>query len=325
MWGNEHRAGKSGGASGSGGPGQSRRIRRGGARQVAEINPPLGVGDPRIVGSQDMTRSEFVQFVVENLNAMWQASFESSGYIYSPAPTILYDEPTAISGCGGVADPQFGPFYCPDNMTVYYPVSFTDRSGQRPWQIGDFALAFILAHEIGHHVQKQLGTLDAGLFTIQEELQADCFAGCGDDRSSRRVPSMKATSERQRRSLQISRTFLARPGIIRTPTAQKRNASTRSSQAMKPAAQEGVNSRKGGDRRWRRSWRSMPERVRIYFAVPRPWSRWGVLQHLHVSAERTTSFNALDETSRRRLPTRGMLPFAHRSSSQPLAPSRRSC
>ena len=83
----------------------------------------------------------------------------------------------AISGCGGVADPRIGPFYCPDNMTVYYSVSFTDRSGQRPWQIGDFALAFILAHELGHHVQKQVGTLDAGLFTIQEELQADCFAG----------------------------------------------------------------------------------------------------------------------------------------------------
>ena len=145
--------------------------------KVPEINPPLEVGDPRIVGSQDMTRFEFVQVVVEDLNAMWQASFESGGLVYLPAPVILYDEPMAISGCGGVADPQIGPFYCPDNMTVYYPVSFTDRSGQRPGQIGDFALANVLAHEIGHHVQNQLGTLDVGLFTIQEELQADCFAG----------------------------------------------------------------------------------------------------------------------------------------------------
>ena len=74
--------------------------------KLPEINPPLGVGDPRIVGSQDMTRVEFVQFVVEDVGAMWQASFESSGYVYSPAPTILYDEPMAISGCGGVADPR---------------------------------------------------------------------------------------------------------------------------------------------------------------------------------------------------------------------------
>ena len=145
--------------------------------KLPEINPPLGVGDPRIVGSQDMTRIEFVQFVVDDVSAMWQDAFESGGLVYSPAPTILYDEPMAISGCGGVADPEIGPFYCPENMTVYYPVSFTDRSGQRPMQIGDFAVAFILAHELGHHIQNQLGTLDAQLFTIQLELQADCFAG----------------------------------------------------------------------------------------------------------------------------------------------------
>ena len=86
---------------------------------LPEVNPPLGAGDPRLVGSEDMTIEEFVEAVGGDLNAKWQALFESGGYAYSNASFVLYDEPMPISGCGGVADPQVGPFYCPENSTGY--------------------------------------------------------------------------------------------------------------------------------------------------------------------------------------------------------------
>ena len=145
---------------------------------LPEVNPPLGAGDPRLVGSEDMTIEEFVEAVGGDLNAKWQALFESGGYAYSNASFVLYDEPMPISGCGGVDDPERGPFYCPENSTVYYPLSWSDPSGRSPAEIGDFAVAVILAHEVGHHVQNVTGAFaDPNVYNIQFELQADCFAG----------------------------------------------------------------------------------------------------------------------------------------------------
>ena len=145
---------------------------------LPEVNPPLGAGDPRLVGSEDMTIEEFVEAVGGDLNAKWQALFESGGYAYSNASFVLYDEPMPISGCEGVADPEWGPFYCPENATVYYPLSWSDPSGRSPAEIGDFAVAVILAHEVGHHVQNVTGAFaDPNVYNIQFELQADCFAG----------------------------------------------------------------------------------------------------------------------------------------------------
>ena len=145
---------------------------------LPEVNTPLGAGDPRQVGSEDMTVEEFVKAIGGDLNANSQALFESGGYAYSNASFVLYDEPMPISGCGGVADPEMGPFYCSQNSTVYYPLSWTDPSGQTPAEIGDFAVAVILAHEVGHHVQNLTGAFaDPNVFTIQLELQADCLAG----------------------------------------------------------------------------------------------------------------------------------------------------
>ena len=145
---------------------------------LPEVNPPLGAGDPRLVGSEDMTIEEFVEAVGGDLNAKWQALFESGGYAYPNASFVLYDEPMPISGCEGVADPEWGPFYCSENSTVYYPLSWSDPSGRTPAEIGDFAVAVILAHEVGHHVQNITGAFtDPNVYSIQLELQADCFAG----------------------------------------------------------------------------------------------------------------------------------------------------
>ncbi len=145
---------------------------------LSEVNPPLVASDPRIVGSQNMTPEEFVEYIGGDLNAMWQAVFEEVGYAYSNAGFVVYDQPISIAGCLGIADPKLGPFYCPENMTVYYPPSWRDRSGQTAAEVGDFAVATILAHEAGHHVQYLSGIgQDPSLYTIQRELQADCLAG----------------------------------------------------------------------------------------------------------------------------------------------------
>ena len=145
---------------------------------LPEINPPLAGSNPRIVGSQNMTTQQFVQSIGANINAKWQAVFEEAGYAYSKAKFVVYDRPISHVGCVRIAAPKMGPFYCPQNMTVYYPLSWRDRSGRTPAQIGDFAVAAVLAHETGHHIQNLLGTTqDPKLYTIQRELQADCLAG----------------------------------------------------------------------------------------------------------------------------------------------------
>ncbi len=147
--------------------------------ELPEVNPPLGSGDQRIVGSRDMTTTEFVQAVGGDLNEMWRVSFEEGGYAYSDMKFVVYQEPRPISGCTGVARPERGPFYCGKTGTVYYPLSWVaPRGEQTPQEIGDFAVAVILSHEAGHHVQSLLGILgDTSLYTIQRELQADCLAG----------------------------------------------------------------------------------------------------------------------------------------------------
>jgi uncharacterized protein len=145
---------------------------------LPEVNPPLTGSDPRIVGSQNVTVQQFVQTINANINDKWQAVFENAGYAYSKAKVLVYNRPISAGGCLRIAAPKIGSFYCPQNMPVYYPLSWTERTGRTPAQIGDFAVAAVLAHEAGHHVQNLIGTLqDPKLYTIQRELQADCMAG----------------------------------------------------------------------------------------------------------------------------------------------------
>jgi predicted metalloprotease len=145
---------------------------------LPEVNPPLEGNNPRIVGSQNMTTQQFVQFIGANLNTKWQAVFKDAGYAYSKVKFVPYNKPIPAGGCLRIAAPKIGPFYCPQNMTVYYPLPWREHGGQTPAQIGDFAVATILAHESGHHVQNLMGILgNPKLYTIQRELQADCLAG----------------------------------------------------------------------------------------------------------------------------------------------------
>jgi uncharacterized protein len=130
---------------------------------------------------------DFVNFVVDDVQTMWDDIFSASGLDYTNSRLVLYDEGTS-TGCGyGTA--AVGPFYCPPDSTTYLDLGFFDQLHRRFGAPGDFAQAYVIAHEIGHHVQNELGVAaqvraeqqarpaDANELSIRMELQADCFAG----------------------------------------------------------------------------------------------------------------------------------------------------
>lgn len=130
---------------------------------------------------------EFAKFVSKDAQDLWTRLFQESGDRYSRAPVVTFSGATS-SGCG-LASSQTGPFYCPADRSVYLDLSFFDALSQRFGAPGDFAAAYVIAHEIGHHVQSILGIetavrrrqqddpANANRYLVQLELQADCFAG----------------------------------------------------------------------------------------------------------------------------------------------------
>jgi predicted metalloprotease len=130
----------------------------------------------------------FAAQVLGETEQVWRAQFSRLGRQYQDPTLVLYSGATQ-SGCGG-AQAQVGPFYCPNDRKVYIDLDFMAQLQQRLGAKGDFAAAYIIAHEVGHHVQNQLGILqqaqrvesgaggpDANAMQVRIELQADCFAG----------------------------------------------------------------------------------------------------------------------------------------------------
>jgi predicted metalloprotease len=155
-----------------------------------------GTGDPGTTASQpDPARDEaekplvqFVSFVLDDTQKTWtQILPEQTNTPYRHAKLVLFRDSTQ-SGCGGAAA-STGPFYCPEDERVYIDLGFFDELSRRFGAPGQFAQAYVLAHELGHHVQKLLG-IEGKVHQLQEsnsrevnplsvklELQADCFAG----------------------------------------------------------------------------------------------------------------------------------------------------
>ena len=127
---------------------------------------------PAIRGSAGLTVPEWISTVDADVANYWQRQFNRSDYRFRAPSEVIYDQPVPTR-CG-VARNAFGPFYCAFDRTMYLPVRFFERQSDK---FGDAAVAVIVAHENGHHVQQQLGLFDRGLLTIQTELQADCLAG----------------------------------------------------------------------------------------------------------------------------------------------------
>lgn len=143
---------------------------------------PPGAGSPRD------EQKEFVARVLGDTEDVWTGVFKQRGGQYEPPKLVLF-RTQAGSACG-LASAATGPFYCPGDRHVYLDLAFFQELSQRFGVPGDFARAYVIAHEVGHHVQNQLGLMaqvqkksagasDAGrnALSVRQELQADCFAG----------------------------------------------------------------------------------------------------------------------------------------------------
>jgi hypothetical protein len=144
--------------------------------------PTQGVGDPSGQGTAEPEEAvAFVSFVLDDVQATWGQTLGRRGIEYEPARLVLFSG--SVDSACGLAGAAVGPFYCPRDHKVYIDLSFYDALSRRLGAGGDFAQAYVIAHEIGHHVQHELGTLDgrreqgAGGGSVRAELQADCYAG----------------------------------------------------------------------------------------------------------------------------------------------------
>ncbi|HEU4416028.1 MAG TPA: neutral zinc metallopeptidase [Candidatus Angelobacter sp.] len=137
--------------------------------------------------AQEEPTVKFVSFVLDDTQKTWAEILQRQGIQYRHAKLVLFRDETT-SGCGS-ARSATGPFYCPVDEKVYIDLGFYDELKRRFGAPGDFAQAYVLAHEIGHHVQKLLGIeqkvsslmrSDPGErneLSVKLELQADCLAG----------------------------------------------------------------------------------------------------------------------------------------------------
>ena len=145
---------------------------------------------------RDLTQAElkvraFVEMVTAQNEKTWTKIFQENGMQYEPAKVVMFEDVTQ-SGCG-TAQAAMGPFYCPADQTVYMDMSFFKELEQRfGAQVTEFSIAYVMAHEIGHHVQTLLGTTqkvdqlrnsgrysqtDMNRVSVATELQADFYAG----------------------------------------------------------------------------------------------------------------------------------------------------
>ncbi|MCM1337955.1 MAG: zinc metallopeptidase [Candidatus Amulumruptor caecigallinarius] len=130
----------------------------------------------------------FTKQILAGTEDVWTEEFRKMGLTYEPPKLVMFTG-SVNSGCGG-ATASTGPFYCSADQTVYIDLSFFEQMEKQMGAGGDFAYAYVIAHEVGHHVQYLLGTLDeahsqmarlpeaqANQVSVRIELQADCYAG----------------------------------------------------------------------------------------------------------------------------------------------------
>jgi uncharacterized protein len=139
---------------------------------------------------------QFVSFVLDDAQSVWAGILPKYGGQYRDAKLVLFRD-YVQSGCG-TGQSAMGPFYCPLDEKVYLDLGFFDALHQRFGAPGDFAQAYVIAHEIGHHVQNVTGTAgevrqmqearpsQANALSVRLELQADCYAGVWGNSTSQR-------------------------------------------------------------------------------------------------------------------------------------------
>jgi uncharacterized protein len=151
--------------------------------QVGESNGQLAPAD----SAREEPEVRFVSFVLDDAQQTWAKILPKYGAQYHDAKLVLFRDATE-TGCG-VGQTAMGPFYCPNDQKVYIDLGFYDELKNKFGAAGDFAQAYVITHELGHHVQHILGTdaqvrraeqsdpAAANQYSVALELQADCYAG----------------------------------------------------------------------------------------------------------------------------------------------------
>jgi len=160
-----------------------------GGINIPALDTGVPAGGRPIPADQDPERDfkEFSLAVFSGAQDMWTEVFRAQGREYQRAKLVLYRD--AVSSACGNAPSSVGPFYCPGDQRVYIDLSFYEDMKRRLNASGDFAWAYVIAHEVAHHVQRLLGTEsqvrqaqqenpgEANELSVRMELQADCYAG----------------------------------------------------------------------------------------------------------------------------------------------------
>ena len=152
--------------------------------------------------AEEQELASFAKKILAGTEDIWTAQFAKYGYQYEPPKMVLYTGTTS-SGCG-TANSQVGPFYCSADQTVYLDLSFLSTMKQQIGADGDLAYAYVIAHEIGHHVEYLLGTLGeahkkmnqsskavANQYSVRLELLADYYAGVWANNDNARFRSIE--------------------------------------------------------------------------------------------------------------------------------------
>ncbi|MCW5914998.1 MAG: neutral zinc metallopeptidase [Chitinophagaceae bacterium] len=158
---------------------------------LQQLIPPPGSQQSEMTAEQQAADDEeaaFVKVVLADTEDVWNKLFNEMGRTYQE-PTLVLFRGSTTSGCGG-ASAATGPFYCPADKQLYIDLSFADQLRQEFGVKGDFAMAYVIAHEVGHHVQdllglsakmeqlrRQLPETEYNKYSVRLELQADFYAG----------------------------------------------------------------------------------------------------------------------------------------------------
>jgi predicted metalloprotease len=160
------------------------------ASQTTSQVPSTTQAGPVAGGGQPTDQAgKFASVVLASTEEVWGAIFQASGQRYEPPRMVLFSD--SVDSACGMTSSAVGPFYCPGDSKVYLDLSFFDELSQRFGAPGDFAAAYVIAHEVGHHVQNLLGYSakadqlqqrarsdeEANQISVRVELMADCLAG----------------------------------------------------------------------------------------------------------------------------------------------------
>ena len=142
-----------------------------------------------VMGAPTDEEGQFVSQIAGSTEEVWDAEFREANLQYRPPTTVLYEQGT-MTGCG-LGQSAMGPFYCPADQRIYLDLAFFRKLESDFGAPGEFARAYVIAHEVGHHVQTLLGRSaevrraqqaarsqeEANSYSVRLELQADCYAG----------------------------------------------------------------------------------------------------------------------------------------------------